>query len=61
MLVARLAHDKGAHAQTYRGFVSTYAETITKDFERLTDEDWRERVRAKQPAAPEWLAGFIAR
>ncbi|MBA2543305.1 MAG: DUF3160 domain-containing protein [Deltaproteobacteria bacterium] len=60
MLVARLQHDGGKNAQTYRGFVSMYAETITKDFRRYTDEEWREESGAID-STPAWLKGIVAR
>jgi hypothetical protein len=60
MLVARLQHDGGKHAQTYRGFVSTYAETITRDFKRYTDEEWVKDLGAID-STPAWLRAITAR
>lgn len=60
LMVVTLQHDGGAHAQTYRGYVSTYLETQTKDFQRYTDEDWRALLQKAPPAAPEWLAPIVA-
>jgi hypothetical protein len=60
MLVARLQHDGGKNAQTYRGFVSTYAETVTKNFRRYTDEEWREESGAID-STPPWLKAIVAR
>jgi hypothetical protein len=60
MLVARLQHDGGKHAQTYRGYVSTYAETITKDFRRYTDEEWQAESGAID-STPAWLRAITAR
>ncbi len=58
MLVVRLEHDGGKNAQSYRGFVSTYAEIITKDFQRLTDSEWRQST---VDAIPAWLKSVTAR
>jgi hypothetical protein len=60
MLVARLQHDGGKHAQTYRGFVSTYAETITRDFKRYTDDEWHKESGAID-STPAWLRAITAR
>ena len=61
MMVVRLQHDGGTHAQTYRGFVSTYAEKQTSNFERLTDEDWRALVWKEQTPSPEWMQPILSR
>jgi hypothetical protein len=60
LFVVRLEHDGGKNAQTYRGFVSTYAETITKDFKRYTDSEWV-KESASVNSTPAWLAPLIAR
>jgi hypothetical protein len=60
MMVARLQHDGGKNAQTYRGFVSTYAEVITNDFRRYTDEQWRAESGAIE-STPNWLRSITAR
>ncbi len=60
MMVVTLQHDGGKNTQTYRGFVSTYAEFQTSDFKRLTDEDWGAQVYEKSPPAPEWLQPILA-
>jgi hypothetical protein len=60
MMVVTLQHDAGQHAQTYRGFVSTYAELETQNFERLTDEAWRERLgKGTAPPLP-WLTPILS-
>lgn len=41
LMAVTVAHDGGAHPQTYYGFVSTYTEVTTQDFKRFTDEEWR--------------------
>lgn len=61
MLIVTVAHDHGAHAQTYRGFVSSYGETVTDHFQRLTDEDWMRRVFTNQAVlTPAWLQSVLA-
>ena len=57
MIEVRIEHDRGAHARTYRGFVSSYAEVITDHFRRLTDHEWREM----RTPAPPWLDAITAR
>jgi hypothetical protein len=56
MMTVTIQHDGGAHAQTYRGIVSSYRELITKNFERLTDTEWR----ARTVAPPAWLSEIMA-
>jgi Protein of unknown function (DUF3160) len=51
MMTITLQHDGGAHAQTYRGFVSTWAQQQTSNFERLTDETWAQQ----KVESPDWL------
>jgi hypothetical protein len=60
MFVARLQHDGGKNAQTYRGYVSSYAETITNDFRRYTDEEWSAESGAID-STPAWLKSITAR
>ena len=60
MLVATLQHDGGKNRQTYRGYVSTYSEQITKDFKRLDDETWRAELEKAPPTPPLWLEPLIA-
>ena len=56
MMAVTIKHDAGAHTQTYRGIVSSYRELITKNFERLTDTEWRDRT----VAPPAWLTEIMA-
>jgi hypothetical protein len=60
LFVARLEHDGGKHAQTYRGFMSTYAETITHNFKRYTDEEWQTEANTID-STPAWMQSIIAR
>jgi hypothetical protein len=56
--------DLGQGPRTYRGFVSSYFEHTTRDFERLTDEEWRRRSsQGRQngfPAEAPWLSDLLA-
>jgi len=57
--------DLGQGPRTYRGFVSSYFEHTTRDFERLTDEQWKGRVWPEStkgvPAEVPWLRDLLAR
>jgi hypothetical protein len=57
--------DLGKGPRTYRGFVSSYFEHTTRDFERLTDEEWRQRGWEAPtkgfPAEIPWLSDLLAR
>ncbi len=55
MMAITVAHDGGAHPQTYFGFVSTYAEITTANYQRLTDQDWRATLDQGVPV-PSWEA-----
>jgi hypothetical protein len=61
MMAVTIGHDGGAHPRTYRGFVSTYAETTTDGFHRYTDEEWQAEVEKHPPPPPAWLARIVAR
>ncbi|HEV7556293.1 MAG TPA: DUF3160 domain-containing protein, partial [Kofleriaceae bacterium] len=56
MMAVTIQHDAGANVQTYRGIVSSYRELVTKNFERLTDDQWR----ARTVAPPAWLSEIMA-
>jgi hypothetical protein len=60
MFVVTIAHDGGAHAQTYRGVVSTYSELVTTGFHRMTDEEWARDLAVRPPVMPPWLADIVA-
>jgi hypothetical protein len=61
MMEVKIDHDGGAFSETYRGFVSTYAEVITEKFHRMTDEEWREQVGKKMIGTPPWLESLVGR
>lgn len=61
MMEIKIQHDGGSLSETYRGFVSNYAEVITEDFHRMTDEEWREQVGKKMIGTPPWLESIVAR
>jgi len=60
-LKVTIAHDAGAHTLTYEGAVSTYAETTTTSFERLTDEAWQARIRKGPTPTPPWIVPAVER
>jgi hypothetical protein len=60
LMTVRIQHDGGAHAQTYRGVVASYGELVTERFERLTDEDWRDRIAKRMAGTPAWLGELTA-
>ncbi|HEX3760204.1 MAG TPA: DUF3160 domain-containing protein [Kofleriaceae bacterium] len=61
VIAIRIAHDGGAHTQTYRGLVSSYGELVTEGFQRVTDEEWRARIARRMQGTPPWLADLMAR
>jgi hypothetical protein len=59
-----------AGPKEYRGFVSSYDEVVTANFERLTDEAWQQRIAKKRPDGQyatetpvdvSWLQDIVAR
>jgi hypothetical protein len=46
--------------RAYVGLVSSYYEQTTEDFDRLTDQEWKESVAGKPPAAPDWFQAIRA-
>ena len=46
--------------RAYTGMSYAYHELVTEDFDRLTDERWRERVSAGSTAEVPWAQPFIA-
>ena len=61
LMAITIRHDGGAHSQTYRGLVSSYGELVTQDFQRLTDEEWRERTKTGALGTPPWLDEIVVR
>ena len=47
--------------RAYAGIVSAYHETVTKDFDRLTDERWTTQIASTPPAEAPWMAGLVSR
>ena len=47
--------------RVYAGPVSSYYETITSDFNRLTDIDWKTTVVEKPPADVPWMNYLVSR
>ena len=53
--------SSGFAPMAYVGPVLSYHETITEDFERLTDEDWQSLVTQHQlPNRPDWANIYLA-
>jgi len=46
--------------RAYVGLVSSYHETTTEKFVRLTDNDWETKVQANAVVVPAWQATFLA-
>ena len=53
--------DTCAGPRAYAGVVSAYHETITSDFQRLTDEQWTNQIAASPPPEVPWLADQVTR
>lgn len=47
--------------RAYAGVVSAYHETITTNFQRLTDEQWTNQIAASPPAEVPWMADLVSR
>ena len=62
LMVTTVDSCQGA-PRAYAGVVYAYHEQVTKDFERLTDEDWAARFQAdgERPADVPWLESVLAR
>jgi hypothetical protein len=50
-----------AGPRAYAGVVSAYHETVTSNFERLTDEKWTNQLAASPPAEVPWMADLVSR
>ena len=59
LMAITIRHDGGKNTQTYRGLVSSYGELVTHDFERLTDQEWRDRNKDGPIGAPPWLDEIV--
>ena len=46
--------------RAYAGVVSAYHETVTQDFQRLTDQAWTNQLAASPPAEVPWLTGLVS-
>lgn len=47
--------------RAYVGLASSYFETVTENYERLTDEQWSDAIVLETPADPPWLAELVVR
>jgi len=45
--------------RAYAGVVSAYFETTTKDFVRLTDQAWTDKLKTAPPETVPWLRDLI--
>lgn len=53
--------DTCSGPRAYVGVVSSYFEKITKDFQRLADEEWAAEVRKATPPDVPWMAPVVER
>jgi hypothetical protein len=56
-----LTVDTCTGPRAYVGMAYAYHELVTRDFERLTDEEWTQRVEAAPPADVSWMENVVAR
>jgi hypothetical protein len=47
--------------RAYAGVVSAYHETVTDNFNRLTDQQWTTQLAATPPAEVSWMADLVSR
>jgi hypothetical protein len=45
----------------YVGVVSSYFEQTTRDFERMSDEDWAAQIYSEHSDDVPWMADLVAR
>ena len=55
---ARIAHCKRGRERAYVGMAYSYRERVTRNFQRLTDAEWRSERRAA--SRPAWLGSITA-
>jgi hypothetical protein len=53
--------DTCAGPRAYAGLVSSYYEKITDDYERLSDEDWLEKLMKSDPPTVPWMDRVIVK
>lgn len=58
-ITIRIETDTGA--RVYRGLVASYFETVTRDFQRINDEEWREKLVKTPPDDPAWLKDLVVK
>jgi hypothetical protein len=46
--------------KAYAGLASSYYEQITRDFERLSDQEWQERIWTDPPPRVSWMSDVLA-
>jgi hypothetical protein len=47
--------------RAYAGVVSAYHETVTSNFDRLTDQQWTTQITATPPAEVPWMTDLVSR
>jgi hypothetical protein len=55
-----LTVDTCTGPRAYMGMAYAYHELVTRDFERLTDEEWTQRVQTNPPADVPWMETIVA-
>jgi hypothetical protein len=55
-----LTVDSCTGPRAYVGMAYAYHERITRDFQRLTDEQWTQSVEATPPEDVPWMQGIVA-
>jgi hypothetical protein len=56
-----LTVDSCTGPRAYVGMAYAYHELVTRDFERLTDEQWTQRAQSTPPADVPWMETIVAR
>jgi hypothetical protein len=46
--------------RAYAGVVSSYHQVVTKDFQRLTDDEWAARFQGRRPEDAPWMKDLLA-
>lgn len=57
IIIYRQPEDKKTLAAV--GYVMSYYEIVEEDWNRLNDEEWKQRLTDNPPARPSWTAGYI--
>jgi hypothetical protein len=52
--------DRGQSLRAYAGVVFAYHEVLREDYQRLSDEDWKDIIDKTPPEEVPWLAPLTA-